>query len=244
MIKFKPTYFFFFISLFLTACSPKYYLPDTHNVPLISEKGETNIAISGNTQQVEFQASRGITNSIALKANGGFYFPSYKENPIEAEKTSGFGKFFEFGAGYYKPFNENWVFETYGIFGVGTVENDFRSDTFIEATGTLTANLRRFGIQPNIGYKNDFILFGFSSRFVNLSFSDITGNLIYDQVNQQNYLRENNSHFLIEPALTFGLELNQFSFRFQQGASFNLTKSDFQQSDLSFVLTLNYLFKI
>lgn len=39
----------------LASCSPKYYIPNTQNVPLISKKGETNLTFSGNGNLVEFQ---------------------------------------------------------------------------------------------------------------------------------------------------------------------------------------------
>lgn len=60
------------IGVGLVACSPLYYTPNTQNVPLISEKGETNLRLSGNGNQVEFQGAVGISDNFAIQGNGGF----------------------------------------------------------------------------------------------------------------------------------------------------------------------------
>lgn len=230
----------FFFAVCITGCSPRYYAPDTHNIPLISRKGETNLAVSGSSDRVEFQASHGLTSAIALKANGGFYFPSNEY--FEAE-NGGSGKFIEFGAGYFKKLNENWIFETYGIFGMGSLENNFVRQSFdTDALGKLSAKIRRYGIQPNIGYKNEDFIFGASTRFLHLSLDEIEGDLVSSQINQQTYLRENNSHFLIEPAIIFGIAFNKFSVKANLGLSLNLTDFDFEQynSYISFTTSFNF----
>lgn len=86
-----------FGSILITGCNPKFYTPDTQNVPLISEKGETNLTLSGNGNQVEFQGAYGVTEGFAVKANGGLFIPSDLDNG-----NGGSGKFIEFGGGYFK----------------------------------------------------------------------------------------------------------------------------------------------
>ncbi len=239
----------FFYSILLgfgiSACSPKYYAPDTHNVPLISKKGETNIALAGTLdleiEQIEFQASRGITKNIAIKANGGLY------KPIEistGENRNGSGKFIEFGAGYFKPLRNSWIFEAYGIYGRGSVKNSYTMQNRFRTNGieTISANLTRIGIQPNFGFKNENFLFALSSRFVKLSYQNINGELVYEGESQKDYLRANNQHFLIEPALTFGAGLDGFSFRIHTGFSLNLTNPTFRQYDASAAFSFNYSF--
>lgn len=54
------------ITLLLGACSPKYYVANTQNVPLISKKGETNLTFSGNGDQVEFQGAYGVTDNFSI----------------------------------------------------------------------------------------------------------------------------------------------------------------------------------
>ena len=64
----------------LTSCSPKFYTPNTQNVPLLSEKDETNLTLSGNVNQIEFQGSYAITNNMAIMANGGLFIPANLDN--------------------------------------------------------------------------------------------------------------------------------------------------------------------
>lgn len=229
----------FFLVFGFTACSPKYYTPDTHNVPLISQKGETNISLAGATNRVEFQASQGITKNIALKANGGIYVPETFNDDKE-----GSGKFMEVGAGYFKKFDDFWIFETYGIFGIGMLKNKFpfEQNPDLGATGRITASLTRIGIQPNFGFKNDIFMFAISSRFVHLSYQNIAGDLVFDGVDQLNYLRKNNAHFLIEPAVTFGAGIDNFGLRIQTGFSRNLTNENFRQKKSFTVFIFNYSF--
>jgi len=246
MINFNPICYLFFFALCLTACSPRYYTPDTHNIPLISEKGETNLSLSGSTERIEFQASHGITNHIAVKANGGFYGP-VRFNNLDydyEDEIDGSGRFIEFGAGYFNRINEGWIFETYGIFGIGSVKNKqmVNQDFGVDITENISAKIRRIGIQPNIGFKNEDFLFAFSSRFVNLSYQDIKGDLVFEQVDQQDYLLNNNSLFLIEPAVSFGVIFNKVDIRLQYGVSWNLTNYNFRQYNSAAAFVVNYSF--
>lgn len=223
-----------------TSCSPKFYTPNTQNVPLISEKGETNLTLSGNGNQVEFQGAYGVTTNIAIKTNGGLFIPSDLDNG-----NGGSGKFIEFGGGYFKPINENFVFETYGIMGFGSFENHLPSTTndYPQTKGDISANIFRIGIQPNFGYKSKYVSAAVSSRFVNLSYSKITGDLIFEDVNQPDYLNGNSSNFLIEPALTIKGGLEKVKLQFQYGYSFNLSNSDFRQDNSFLTISLNFNFK-
>lgn len=221
----------------LAACSPKFYTPNTQNVPLLSQKGETNLTLSGNGNQVEFQGAVAVTEKIAIKANGGLFMPSDLDNG-----NGGSGKFIEFGGGYFKPIDENWVFETYGIVGFGSFENHLPSTKVDHPSteGDISGNLLRIGIQPNFGYKSKNFSAALSSRIVNLSYSTIKGDLIYDNVNQPNHLKNSSSNFLIEPAITLRGGLERFKLQLQFGYSLNLFESDFRQ-DKSF-LTLGFNF--
>lgn len=55
-----PHTFMFFTSalfLLLTSCSPIYYAPNSLNVPLLPEVGETNLTAAGNADQIEIQGA-------------------------------------------------------------------------------------------------------------------------------------------------------------------------------------------
>lgn len=228
---------FLAVAAFAIGCSPKYYSPNTQNVPLLSQKGELNLTAAGNSNQVEFQGAYAITNSFAVQANGGLFNPKDQDNG-----DGGSGKFIEIGAGYYNPISEKIIFELYGLAGSGSVENDLRSRATSNptTTGKISADIFRFGIQPNIGFKSKYFTAALSSRIVNLRYSNIDGSLIYDGADQENYLRDNNSNFLIEPALTIRGGVDLIKVQFQIGHSFNLSNSTFRQDNTYATIGLNF----
>ena len=223
-----------------SACSPKYYSANTQNAPLISSKGETNLTFAGNGNQVEFQGAYGISNGFAVQANGGLFIPRDNDNG-----DGGSGKFFEVGGGYFKPLANNFVFETYGLIGFGNMENHFPSTVQANPStnGDISANVIRYGIQPNFGYKSKYFSAAISSRIVNLNYTNIKGDLIFGGSNQMNYLNENKSNFLIEPALTLRGGFDKLKLQLQIGNSFNLSNSDFKQDEGFATLGLNFSFK-
>lgn len=220
----------------LASCNPKYYVPNTQNVPLISDKGQVNLNVSGNANQVEFQSAYGIAENIAIQANGALFIPADND-----DGNGGSGKLAEVGVGYFKPIKENWVFELYGIVGLGSVENHLPStiSSYPETKGDISANLLRAGIQPNFGYKSKYFSAAVSSRFVNLSYSKIKGDLIYNDVLQSAYLGDNSSNFLIEPALTLRGGLENIKLQMQFGYSINMSKHNFRQDHTYLTLGLH-----
>jgi hypothetical protein len=225
----------------LTSCSPKYYVANTQNVPLLSEKGEIDLTLAGGTEKLEFQGAYAVTEHIGLKANGAVFIPANLDNG-----NGGSGKLIELGAGYFTKINqtENWVFEAYGIAAIGTMENHMPS-TLIDypaSSGKISANLFRIGVQPNIGYKTEHFTIALSSRFVHLSYDKISGDLFYDNLRQTDYLSGNSSHFLIEPALTVKGGFEKIKLQLQYGYSFNVTDFDFRQEKPFLSLGLNFKF--
>lgn len=221
------------------ACSPKYYVPNTQNVPLISEKGETNVNVTGNGNQVEFQGAYGVSNAFAVQLNSGWYIPADLDNG-----NGGSGRFVEFGGGYFNTIRENWVLETYGIVGFGKFENHLPSTTMDspQTNGDISANITRFGIQPNFGYKSKYFSAAISSRIVNLTYNNIDGDLIFENEDQVEYLKNNSSNFLIEPAITIKGGTEKIKLQLQYLYSANLTKSDFKQDNSLVSVGLNFKF--
>ncbi len=221
-------YLFALAAVLVAGCSPKYYSPNTQNVPMISEKGQVGLTVAGSGNQVEFQGAYGLTNQLALQANGGWFIPADLDNG-----NGGSGRFVEGGLGYYRPIGEHFVFETYGIAGFGKFENHLPStqEQYPETTGKISGNIGRYGLQPNFGFVTKYFTIALSSRFVVLNYSDIDGDLIYNNEDQATYLRENKTHFLIEPALTLRGGLEWLQFQIQFGPSINVTNSSFPQDD-------------
>ena len=185
--------------IILTSCSTKYYIPNSQNVPMIKEKGEANINAVGAGGQAELQAAYGITDGIAVQANGVVVFPQDEDNG-----NGGKGHLIEGGIGFYKNFNEHFLFDTYLLGGFGYMENHFPGtvNDHPNTTGMISANIARYGLQPSFSWFNDNFSVSGSARFVNLTYSNIDGSLIFDSTEQSACLRDNKSVFLIEPALT------------------------------------------
>ena len=227
------------MTLGITACSPKYYTPNTQNIPLITHKGERDFSLSFDANQFNLQGAYGIAENFAVKVNGFIA----RENSASRD-VGGSAKFIEIGGGYFKPLSDNFVFEAYGITGVGSVENHFN---YISRTlpsnpstiGQLTAKTFRIGIQPNFGYKSKYFSAAFSGRFVNLRFSNIKGDLIYENEKQVDYLKANASNFLIEPAFTIRGGFEHAKLQVQYGHSFNLSNHNFKQEDTFLTIGIN-----
>ncbi len=227
-----------FFLLAIVGCSPKYYVPNTQNVPGINAKGQVNFILAGNSNQTELQAAYGITDKLALQLNGGFV-PQQNDNG-----NSGSGKLIEGGLGYYKNLNESWLFDTYALFGMGDVANDFPSTVsdYPSTTGKLSATLFRYGLQPGLSFHRKYFTITGSARITNLNYMDINGNLIFDGVDQQAYLRSNNSNFLVEPAITIRGGFEKLKLQLQVLRSFNLTSSNFRQDYSLVSVGLNFNF--
>ncbi len=58
-----------------TGCSPKYYVPNTQNVPLLTGRGDLSVSAAGKTNQVEAQGAFALTNHFGVMANGVWYLP-------------------------------------------------------------------------------------------------------------------------------------------------------------------------
>lgn len=235
----KSTHILFFISaLAITGCSPKYYVPNTQNVPAIGGKGQVNFTLAANSNQTELQAAVGITDKLAIQLNGG-YVPQKNSNG-----NSGTGKLIEGGLGYYHNFNDKWLFDTYLLAGGGTVENSFPSTVSDNprTNGNISANLFRMGIQPGLTFRKRYFSMTGSARVSSLNYWDIDGNLVFEGDNQQTYLRNNNSNFLIEPALTLRTGFERLKFQLQIMRSFNLTNPGFKQDNTLVSVGLNLHF--
>lgn len=235
----QPTIYVLGAAVMLASCSPKFYVPNTQNVPLIREKGEVDLTLSGNGNQVEFQGAYGVSNAFAVQLNGGAFIPSDLDNG-----NGGSGKFVEVGGGVFKQLSDHVVFETYGIVGLGSFENHLPS-TIADSpltTGDISASFIRLGVQPNLGYRSKYFTAAISSRFSNVSYNNLRGALYFDGKDQVAYLNANKSNFFIEPALTLRGGSEKIKLQVQYVYSVNASNSDFPRDDSMFTVGLGLHF--
>jgi hypothetical protein len=205
------------IGIAFVGCGPVYYVPNTQNVPVMKEKGQTNLSFginsSESTDGFEFQGAYGLTDKIALQLN----FDRVKSS---GDSSYGSGNFVEFGPGYYKNLSKHFVFETYGLLGFGSLKYE---ENYNEPS-EIKANFIRVGLQPSISFSSKYFIASLSGRIANINYNSVSGNY-YDV----EYLKANNSHWLIEPALTVqgGSENVKLQLQFQ--ISENLTDPYFTQ---------------
>lgn len=225
--------------ILLSGCTATYYIPNTQNVPVIDAKGATSVSLAGNGDQVEFQAAYGITDALAIQANGAWYIPHDEDNG-----NGGSGSLYEGGIGYYKNLSERWLFDTYALVGAGRLENHFPSTLPdpLGNTGKIEAKALRYGLQPSITYHTPNFSVSGSVRAMQLSYSEINGSLYLENRVQQDYLADNSNNFLLEPALTIRAGVERVKLQVQLLQSLNLSNSDFKQSNTLLSVGLNFHF--
>lgn len=61
------------------ACSPKYYVPNTHNVPLLREEGDCALLVATGDWRIEVQGAYALTSNGALMLNAASFHPEDDE---------------------------------------------------------------------------------------------------------------------------------------------------------------------
>jgi hypothetical protein len=183
--------------LFVSGCNPVFYAPTSHNLPLFREKHEIHITATGiSTDQAdgfEGQAAYSITNHFGIIANG-----SYLSGENETKTRSGNGYLGEFGAGYFKPIGENFVFEIFTGGGTGKVSTTNNNGY------TFDLNFAKYFLQPTIGYSTKFADIAFSPKIAMVQFKHgLTENYETDVNGNYNlYFTGKRNYIAFEPALT------------------------------------------
>jgi hypothetical protein len=157
------SYFFVGIVLiFFSACTPQKYVPNAVNMPLLTNKNETQLNLSTGTSS-DFQVNYAINNKFGIMLNSMFI----DNDSIMEWDTYGNNRYvnikryaFDVGFGYYKNFSDNFRFELYGGTGFG------KSNFFYSNDSTEIYDLVKIFLQPNIGFTSQFADMGFSPRFV------------------------------------------------------------------------------
>lgn len=206
------------------SCARYYYVPNSANIPLLSEKEAkinaqyaVGLVSSGFECQSAFAISRhfgGMVNTILGGSN---------DDPYELNSGETKTKFIEIGAGYFTPINAtSLVFETFGGIGTGGVNNSYYGD------GNSKVRFTKLFVQPSIGIKTRGIEAGISSRM-----SWIKQNLVSTSVSSEHpeypdlvEISKQPESFLWEPGMVLRVGGEKFMAQLQYTASVNLTNPD------------------
>lgn len=214
------------LSLAICSCSPTFYMPNTQNVPLHTAKGQTNISGAGNGDMVDLQLSHAVGENFAVMLNG-----TLVPEQTNVNGNGGKGAFAEIGGGYFKPLENNFLFEVYGMAGFGSMKNINTSQVaqYPATTGIFESSINRLAIQPALGYTSKYFSAAISSRFANAKYMNPKGSMVWNDIDQIQRFTDKSNYFMIEPALTLrgGLEKVKIQVQFQK--SFNVTDKDFPQ---------------
>jgi len=214
--------------LIASGCAPKYYAPDTHNVPLLTRARDFSGVLAVGDSRGELQGAYAVTDRVAVMANAAVF-----DQSDDADGDGGRGGILEIGVGYLAPLGERFQLGVFGLLGGGDVENHFPSTVAGNpgTTGSLEATLARFGVQPALSYRSTYFEAAASARIVSLRYSDVTGSLVFGGEDQVQLLRSQPNHTLLEPALTVRGGFETVKLQLQLGWSFNRGHSSFRQDE-------------
>lgn len=210
------------------ACAPKYYAPNTQNVPLLTRRSDYSAGAAVGDSRIEVQGAYAVTNELALSVNAAHY-----DKRDDVDGDGGGGGLLEVGFGYQRPLDEYFHIGVFGLLGGGSVENHFPSTVASNpgTSGEIEAKLTRFGVQPFIGFRSRFFEAAASVRVVGLRYSDITGSLVFGGVDQVQLLSGQTEHTLLEPALTVRGGFETLKLHLQMGWSANKGHANFRQDE-------------
>jgi hypothetical protein len=209
------------------SCSTQMYVSNAVNAPLLKEKGEVQVAVTQN----DLQAAVGLGSNFGIMANG-FYRNYQSDNQYKHNGLLG-----ELGIGYFKPLQNNFVFETYVGGGAGRVykQQEFTAANDERYLAKFDASAVKGFIQPNFGYKSRFFDAVISSRFSALKYSSFSQSNYPAAELQKDYLDNNNLtgpvFMFAEPALTLRGGFKYVKLQAQFGLTINVTGSNIRHDD-------------
>ena len=242
------------IFIFFSSCTHYYYAPNGHNVPVFKEKNEARLSgayINGSELSgCDVEVGYAVTKEVAVIANALIINPNAKLQNNSPDNSpniigSGNGQLYELGVGYYKPIpsgvsaiSKKFVFETYGVLGLGNSTNIYGNYPDYH----VTTNLFKAYVQPSVSFTTNLFDIIFSAKIGELYNFGTKSNYpdaIYDTLVQHSstianditVLNQNRASFLFEPAVTFRIGFKYVKCYVQYGASFinsgmkNLTSS-------------------
>jgi hypothetical protein len=154
--------FWILVILVMYSCAPV-YVPNVINAPMLTNKGEVQVALHAGTSGIDPQFAWAITNNIGIMVNGSFQ-NSTSDSTTDYHKHS----LGEIGLGYLRAIGQRGKFETFIGYGKGSIEALYKNSIW---TSRSKVDMGRFFIQPTIGVTSKVIDLGLSTR---ISFVGIT----------------------------------------------------------------------
>jgi hypothetical protein len=244
-----PALIFICLTIMAASCNtPRYiYSPAAHNVPVLTQKGDSKIGAVYSTNAVgqekkdgveidnrsrgyDLQGAVAITNNFAIQASHAYRWEKTEGGPdsltLEYKRN-----LTEIGLGYYLPVNDkkNTFFQVFAGAGLGRfsfTDNDKTGNYFHQA------NITKVYLQPAILFKSKgSFTTSVAVRFSGISYSKIKTNYAANQLND--YYLDNltgRTKWFLEPAT-----VSSFGFKNVPGLRFEV------QGGLSFLMARNYV---
>jgi hypothetical protein len=224
-------------SLFSCGQPPMFYRPNVHNVALLQKQGDAQFSGSVGTWGGNGHISFALTDHIGLQMNA---------TKLDKSRSGGINegseKNIEAGLGFQAMVYDSVHIELYGLLGSGEMENMMlESILFTPITyGTLKAQVDTRSLQGAVTYFGKWSSISLSSRLRHVHFSQIEGDLVYNRVNQQQFLRNNATQLYFEPALTLRLGTPRLQFSLQCLLSANLRSSELYHPHAAMSVGIHY----
>ena len=192
-----------------SSCSRYYYQPNAVNAPMMKEKGDLKIGISGTTSSgdlngtntsssiLNLQTAYSPIQYLGLMVNYSNYNYSFgEEDPSKGDVDANAGLFEGGVGGYYPIINRESGFgliaDTYVGYGGGKLSSD------------VNMNFNRLFIQPGINVTFPYFDIGLATRISGIKYSNFDAHGMSPEYISQQGLTEitQKRHYFFEPALT------------------------------------------
>jgi len=128
------------------------------NTPLLSNKGEFQMAVHTGFSGTDPQFAYALTDEIGVMLNG-----SFANRNTEQGKKYHKHAFVEVGGGYYKKFLDNGRLEVFSGYGLGMLDAKYEDNMF---SSSAQVKMQRFFLQPAVGAKTQIFDGSFAARLV------------------------------------------------------------------------------
>lgn len=167
-------------ALSLAGCSPVYY-PNAVSNPILEEKGDLSLSISGGLYGGDVQTAVAIADHFGLSLNGQYYqIRHLTDKSIHTRNIFG-----EVGAIGFFDFGPSGKFELMAGYGEGNLYGVYQLEGFSDNKSVIQ---RRACFQPTIGWKREYFSMSMGCRMV----------MVELQQRSVSYQK-----FFVEPMVTF-----------------------------------------